>query len=247
LAKGADPYKLFAEILGRIDGYCKGKGGPMHVAVKELGILGANGIVAAGIPIAVGAAFTAKTRGQGQVAVTFFGDGATNQGAFHEAMNLAAVFKLPVIFVCENNLYSEMTPIQDSLLNEHIAERGAAYRIPSVVVDGNDVRAVHEVGQEAVSRARAGDGPTLIEAKTYRLVGHMFGDPETYRERSEVEEWRKKEPLTRFKQVCLEHKVISEDRLTSISAEIRQQINEACEMAGQSSEPGMEEIFTDVY
>ncbi|MBP1993852.1 thiamine pyrophosphate-dependent dehydrogenase E1 component subunit alpha [Paenibacillus eucommiae] len=247
LAKGADPFRLFAEMMGRVDGYCKGKGGPMHIASAEIGILGANGIVGAGIPIAVGAALTSKLKRQQRVAVTFFGDGATNQGAFHEGLNLAAVFKLPVVFVCENNLYAEMTPIKDSILNEHLAERGAAYRIPSIIVDGNDVRAVYEAGKEAVARAKAGEGPTFIEAKTYRLVGHMFGDSETYRERSEVEEWRTRDPLLRFKQICKEHKLLSEERLTAIAAEVREQIAEACEQAKRSAEPEMEEIFTDVY
>ncbi|MCD9023840.1 thiamine pyrophosphate-dependent dehydrogenase E1 component subunit alpha [Cohnella silvisoli] len=247
LAKGADPYRLFAEMMGRADGYCQGKGGPMHIASSELGILGANGIVGAGIPIAVGAAFTSKLKKQQRVSVTFFGDGATNQGAFHEGLNLAAVFKLPVVFVCENNLYSEMTPIKDSLLNEHIAERGAAYRIPSVIVDGNDIRAVHEVGQEAMARARAGGGPTFIEAKTYRLVGHMFGDSESYRERAEVERWRQKEPLIQFKELCLNLNLLPEETLSAVTEEIRNQIGDAYELARKASEPELEEIFTHVY
>ncbi|BBH24240.1 acetoin:2,6-dichlorophenolindophenol oxidoreductase subunit alpha [Paenibacillus baekrokdamisoli] len=247
LAKGADPFRLFAEMMGRIDGYCKGKGGPMHIASPELGILGANGIVGAGIPIAVGAAFTSKLKKLERVSVTFFGDGATNQGAFHEGLNLAAVFKLPVVFVCENNLYSEMTPIKESLLNEHIAERGAAYRIPSVIVDGNDIRAVYEVGQEAMARARAGGGPTFIEAKTYRLVGHMFGDSESYRERAEVESWRKKEPLTQFRELCRNRNLLSEESLSAVTEEIRTQIGDAYERARKASEPELEEIFTHVY
>lgn len=247
LAKGASPFKLFAEMLGRIDGYCKGKGGPMHIASKEDGILGANGIVAGGIPIAVGAALTARNRKQGQVAVTFFGDGATNQGAFHEALNLAAIYSLPILFVCENNLYSEMTPIKDSLLNEHIAERGSAYRMRSVVVDGNDVRAVSEAAKQAIERARNGEGPTLLEAKTYRLMGHMFGDAETYRTKEEVESWRKRDPLTLFRQVCLEQNLLDEAALEEVKATVYSQIDAACEEAKESAQPGMEEIFTDVY
>ncbi|SFJ29986.1 thiamine pyrophosphate-dependent dehydrogenase E1 component subunit alpha [Thermoflavimicrobium dichotomicum] len=247
IAKGADPYKLFAEMLGRKDGYCKGKGGPMHIACRELGILGANGIVGAGIPIAVGAALTAKNKKTGQIALTFFGDGATNQGAFHEALNLAAVLKLPVVFVCENNLYAEMTPIKHSTLNEDLAERGAAYRIPSIVVDGNDVRAVHEATKTAVDRARSGEGPTLIEAKTYRLVGHMFGDPETYRTKEEVAEWRQKEPIKRFRQVCLDEKLLDEDRLDEIQNQIYKEIDTVAKRAMEADQPGMEEIFTDVY
>ncbi|WP_400164537.1 thiamine pyrophosphate-dependent dehydrogenase E1 component subunit alpha [Brevibacillus sp. TJ4] len=247
LAKGADPYKLFAEMMGREDGYCKGKGGPMHIASKEDGILGANGIVGAGIPIAVGGALTAKRRKNGQVAVTFFGDGATNQGAFHEALNLAAILALPVLFVCENNLYSEMTPIKDSVLNEHLAERGVAYRIPSIVVDGNDVRAVSEAAKWAVDRGRAGQGPTLMEAKTYRQLGHMFGDAETYRTKEEVEAWKQKDPLLLFRKTCIERGLLDEAALDELKQGVYSQIEEAYERAKQSAEPRMEEIFTDVY
>lgn len=247
LAKGADPYKLFAEMFGRIDGYCKGKGGPMHIASKELGILGANGIVGAGIPIAVGAALSAKKKKTKQVTVTFFGDGATNQGSFHEALNLAAVLQLPIIFICENNLYAEMTPIKDSVRIEHLAERGAAYGIPSVVVDGNDVRAVEAVAKKAIERARNGEGPTLIEAKTYRLHGHMYGDAETYRTKEEVAEWWEKEPLKRFKEVVLENNILSEERLEVIANQAKEDIENAAKRAIESEEPAMEEVFTDVY
>jgi acetoin:2,6-dichlorophenolindophenol oxidoreductase subunit alpha len=247
LAKGADPFQLFAEILGKKTGYCKGKGGPMHVASQELGILVANGIVGAGIPIAVGAGLSIKTLKKNQVSVAFFGDGATNQGAFHEALNLAAVLKLPVIFICENNLYSEMTPIKNAVLNEHLAERGLAYRIPSVVVDGNDVRAVYEVTREAVNRARTGEGPTFIEAKTYRLLGHMIGDAETYRTKEEVEEWRKREPITYFRDVCLKQNILNEKELDEIQQQVMEEIEVAYERAMQSEEPEMEEIFHDVY
>lgn len=247
LAKGADPYKLFAEMFGRVDGYCKGKGGPMHIASNELGILGANGIVGAGIPIAVGAALTAKTKKTKQIAVTFFGDGATNQGAFHEALNLAAVLKLPIIFVCENNLYAEMTPIEDSVQIEHLAERGGSYGIPSVVVDGNDVRAVIEVAKKAIERARNGEGPTLIEAKTYRLHGHMYGDAETYRTKEEVAEWWEKEPLKRFKEILLEKNILSKDGLEEIANQAKEDIEHAAKRAIESEEPSFEEVFTDVY
>lgn len=247
LAKGADPYRLFAEMLGRIDGYCKGKGGPMHIASKEVGILGANGIVAGGMPIAVGAALTSKYKKRDTVSVTYFGDGATNQGAFHESLNLAAVFKLPVVFICENNLYSEMTPIGDSVLNEHLAERGAAYRIPSLVVNGNDVRAVYEAGKLAIERARSGGGPTLIEAKTYRLLGHMYGDAEPYRSKDEVLEWWDREPLVFFQNLCLQKKLLSEARLKEIADGTQVRIDDAYSAALNSPEPGNEEIFTDVY
>ncbi|MFS0575606.1 thiamine pyrophosphate-dependent dehydrogenase E1 component subunit alpha [Sporosarcina sp. 179-K 3D1 HS] len=247
LAKGADPFKLFAEMFGRKSGYCKGKGGPMHIASKKLGMLGANGIVAGGIPIAVGGALTAKRKGEGQVAVTFFGDGATNQGVFHEALNLAAVLQLPVIFVCENNLYSEMTPISDSLLNKDLAERGIAYHIHSVVVDGNDPLAVDAVAKEAIERARSGNGPTFIEAKTYRLLGHMFGDSETYRTKEEVQEWWAKEPLKIFKEQCLQYEWLSERELEEVAEQAKEEINASYEQAVLDEEPSLEEVYTDVY
>lgn len=247
LAKGADPYKLYAEMFGRVDGYCKGKGGPMHIASNELGILGANGIVAGGIPIAVGGAITAKKRKKGQVAITFFGDGATNQGVFHEAVNLAAIMHLPMIFVCENNLYSEMTPIEDSVLIEHLADRGMAYGIPSVIVDGNDVRAVSEVAKIAVERARNGEGPTFIEAKTYRQQGHMYGDAETYRTKEEVEKWKAKDPLDTFRNICLQNSILTEQKLDDIQAEVKVLIEESAKKATEADEPSLEEVFTDVY
>ncbi|WP_211254636.1 thiamine pyrophosphate-dependent dehydrogenase E1 component subunit alpha [Ureibacillus massiliensis] len=247
LAKGADPFKLFAEMFGRVDGYCKGKGGPMHIANSDLGMLGANGIVAGGIPIAVGAAITAKSMNKGQVAITYFGDGATNQGVFHEAMNLAAIMKLPVIFICENNLYSEMTPIKDSVLNEHLAERGLAYRIPSYVVDGNDVFAVRKVAKLAIEFARNGDGPVFIEAKTYRLLGHMFGDTEIYRTKEEVNSWIDKEPLKQFKRRMLESNILSEEKLDEIEESVKILIDDAFERAKKSEQPGFEEVYTDVY
>src|SRR5690625_5200907 len=191
----------------------------MHIASKELGILGANGIVGAGIPIAVGGALTAKTKGTDQVAVTFFGDGATNQGVFHESLNLAAVLTLPVIFVIENNMYSEMTRIEDSVMIEHLAERGASYGMPAIVVDGNDVRAVSEVAKEAIERARNSEGPTLIEAKTYRLHGHMFGDEQSYRSKEEIEAKWEEEPIKRFKENCLDKGIVTEERLKEIKEE----------------------------
>lgn len=247
LAKGADPFRLFAEMFGRVDGYCKGKGGPMHIANGELGMLGANGIVAGGIPIAVGAGLTAKANGQGQVSITYFGDGATNQGVFHESMNLAAILKLPIIFICENNLYSEMTPIKDSVLNEHLAERGLAYRIPSYVVDGNDVFAVRKVAKLAIEFAREGNGPVFIEAKTYRLLGHMFGDTEIYRTKEEVNSWREKEPLKEFKKQMAKSNILSEDSLNAIEQRVKAIIDDAYDRAKQSEQPSFEEVYTDVY
>ena len=247
IAKGASIEKLFAEMMGKVDGYCKGKGGPMHITDLEIGFLGANGIVGAGIPIATGAAFSAKKKGTSQVSVTFFGDGATNQGVFHEALNLASIWKLPVIFVCENNLYSEMSAIADMAPNEHLAERALAYHIPAVIVDGNDVEAVSKVTREAVERARNNGGPTFIEAKTYRQQGHMFGDAETYRTKEEVNEWKKKDPILLFTNKQIELGFITDEFVEQLSHEIELKVEKAYQFALNSEQPNDDEIFTDVF
>lgn len=246
LAKGADPKLLFAEIMGRADGYCKGKGGPMHITDLEHGIIGTNGIVAAGIPIAVGAALKAKMTESDQVSVTFFGDGATNQGAFFEALNLAALWELPVLFICENNGYAEMTPISGSMRQPTIVDRGKSFGIPSVTVDGNDVEAVYQVATDAVQRAREGRGPTLIEAITYRLQGHMFGDAETYRSKQEVKEAWDKEPIRRLREKIFELGISQTDAISKIEADVNSDLKEALDFALSSPEPAVEEIFTDV-
>ena len=247
LAKGADPSRTMAEILGRTDGYCKGKGGPMHLTDVEHGILGANGIVAAGIPIAVGAALSAKMRETDQVGVAFFGDGATNQGAFHEALNLAAVWDLPAIFICENNLYAEMTPQHDSARVERLSDRAAAYGFPGVTVDGMDVAAVHEAMEEAVSRCRAGGGPVLIECLTYRFTGHMLGDPEVYRGRDEVETWRQRDPIVTLREQIAQESPDSESELDGLEAEAIRVVEEAEAFALASPEPGPEELTSDIW
>ena len=199
IAKGGQLHKMMAEIFGRVNGYCKGKGGSMHIADMEAGILGANGIVGAGIPIAVGAALAAKYRATGQVSLAFFSDGASNTGSFHEAVNLSAVLKLPAIFVCENNQWAVSTSARYSVPIQNIADRAAAYNMPGKTVDGNDVLAVYTAVKEAVDRARNSGGPSLVEAKTYRWEGHYRGDPEVYRSRDEVAEWRKqRDPITRL-------------------------------------------------
>lgn len=247
IAKGAKIEKLFAEMMGKVDGYCKGKGGPMHISDLNIGLLGANGIVAAGIPIATGAAFTAKKKKTGQVAVTFFGDGATNQGVFHETLNMASIWDLPIIFVCENNLYSEMSPIEDMVKNKDLAERAQAYHIRSVVVDGNDVEAVSEVTKQAIEYARNGHGPTFIEAKTYRQQGHMFGDAETYRSKEEVKEWKKRDPILLFTKKLIDLNVVSQKQIDSLASEIDQSIEEAYQFGLNSPVASLDEIFTDVY
>ena len=195
LAKGADPAGALAEIMGRGNGLCRGLGGSMHLADAGCGALGSFAIVGAGLPVATGAAWSIRLRGTDQVAVAFFGDGSVNIGAFHESLNLAAVWRLPAIFVCENNLYGEYTPFARTSPVAHVADRAAAYAMPAERVDGNDVEAVFDVARRAVERARAGGGPTLIECETYRQRGHSRSDPGTYRPREEVEHWLDRDPL----------------------------------------------------
>jgi pyruvate dehydrogenase E1 component alpha subunit len=195
LARGADPALMFAELFGRRDGYCGGRGGSMHIADPALGILGANGIVGAGIPIATGAGLACQLRKEGNVAVAFFGEGATGEGAFHEGLNLARVWQLPVVFVCENNGFAEMMPAERHMPSPDVATRGAAYDMNTVVVDGNDVEAVRAAAGKAVDRARNGAGPTLLEAKTHRWRGHYEGDPQKYRTAGVLDEWRERDPV----------------------------------------------------
>jgi TPP-dependent pyruvate/acetoin dehydrogenase alpha subunit len=245
LAKGADPVRLFAELLGRTGGYCRGKGGPMHIADLETGILGANGIVGAGVPITAGAALSAQMSGDGRVAVTFFGDGAMNQGVVSETFNLAALWNLPAVFICENNLYAEMTPLRDSVKNQNLAERAAAFGLKVESVDGNDVEAVFQTTQSLVNHSRQGGGPVFLEAKTYRLHGHMFGDSESYRTKEEVAEWRTRDPIQRCEQKLL--KEFSADELQSMNTGILHQLEQAAAKAREFPEPSAAEIETDVF
>jgi pyruvate dehydrogenase E1 component alpha subunit len=247
IAKGADLNRTMAEILGKKTGYCKGKGGSMHIADFNIGMLGATAVVGAGLPIAAGAALSAKLRKTNQVTACFFGDGASNQGTFHEAINMAATWHLPVIFVCENNLYAMGTRQSIVMAIENIADRAAAYGIPGVVVDGNDVLAVYEATRKAVERARKGEGPTLIECKTYRLKGHSRVDPAKYRPKQEVEEWLTKDPIKRLKQRLLETKTLTETEISQIEKEAQTKIEEAVKFAMESPFPTPEEALEDVY
>jgi pyruvate dehydrogenase E1 component alpha subunit len=236
-----------AEILGKKTGYCKGKGGSMHIADFNIGMLGATAVVGAGLPIAVGAGLSIKLRGTDQIVACFFGEGASNQGTFHESMNMASTWKLPVIFVCENNLYA-MGTRQSRVMNiENIADRAGAYGIPGVVVDGNDVLAVYEAAQKAVERARNGEGPTLIECKTYRLRGHSRVDPAKYRPKEEVQEWLTKDPIKRLKEKLLKTNTLQEPETQQIENEVSTEINEAAKFAMQSPYPEPEEALDDVY
>jgi pyruvate dehydrogenase E1 component alpha subunit len=248
IAKGGTLKEMMAELMGKTTGYCKGKGGSMHIADLHLGILGANGIVGAGIPIATGAALSARNRGTDQVAVSFFGDGASNQGSFHEGINLASIFKLPAIYVCENNQYAQTTAATHDLNINDVADRAKAYGIPGVVVDGQDVLKVYDVARAAVARARAGEGPTLIEAKTYRFEGHFLGDPQTYRSRDEVAQWREtRDPIPPFRQYIVEHQVISDAEAQRIDDDVEAEVEEAVRFGESSPEPAPELLFADVY
>jgi pyruvate dehydrogenase E1 component alpha subunit len=247
IAKGARLDKTMAEILGRKTGYCKGKGGSMHIADFSVGMLGATAVVGAGIPIATGAGLSIKLRGTDQVAACFFGDGASNQGTFHEGINLAAVWHLPVVFVCENNLYAMGTRQTRVMLIDNIADRAAGYGIPGVVVDGNDVLAVFEAARVAAKRARRGEGPTLLECKTYRLKGHSRFDPAAYRSKDEVDEWLKKDAITRFQAKLLEMRIITESEIQRTLEKARNEVEEATKFALESPFPEPVEALDDVY
>jgi pyruvate dehydrogenase E1 component alpha subunit len=247
IAKGGDLKLMMAELYGKATGYNKGKGGSMHIADPRLGILGANGIVGAGLPIATGAGLSAKLRKSDQVAVCFFGDGASNQGTFHEAINIAAAFDLPVVYVCENNLYAVGTRQSNVRKVEDIADRGVGYAIPGLAVDGNDVVAVYEACKEAVDRARAGMGPTLVECKTYRWRTHFEGEPDTYRPPEEVEAWIRREPIAPYRKLLVEQGILSEEEADRIEADVLAELEEAVEFARQSPLPEPESALEDLW
>lgn len=247
IAKGADINRMMAELYGRKTGYCKGKGGSMHIADISKGIIGANGIVGAGIPIAVGVAFAQKYRGEQNVTVTFFGDGASNRGTFHEGLNMAAAQNLPVIFVCENNHFGMSTPFAVHSKNKTIAQRAAAYDIPGVRVDGNDPVAVMEAAEEAVKRARAGEGPSLIECVTWRHYGHFIGDPAPYKKPEDEKKWRENDPIPRFEKKLTAEGIASADELYAIKAEAENEIQAAVRFAEDSPFPEVDVMFEDLY
>ena len=248
LAKGADLNRMMAELYGRQTGYCKGKGGSMHIADFSIGMLGANGIVAGGIPIVTGAGLAAQLEGKGRVAVSFFGDGASNAGPFHESINIAATWKLPMLYVCENNLYSAGTIAADTLALSDVAARAAGYGIPGVVVDGNDVMAVYEAAEAAVNRARTGQGPTLIECKTYRWRGHTERPgQEDPRPKEEIEEWRQRDPINRFATSLMEHGLLTEEAWQKMDAEILDAIQDAVKFSEESPFPEPEAAVEDIF
>ncbi|MBZ4654324.1 MAG: acoA [Peptococcaceae bacterium] len=247
IAKGGRIDLMMAELFGKATGYCKGKGGSMHIADVNLGILGANGIVGAGQPIAAGAAFACKYKKTDAVAVCFFGDGASNRGTFHESLNMASIFKLPVIFVCENNMYGISNYQKNHMNVSDISDRAAAYGIPGVTVDGNDVVAVYEAAAEAVDRARKGDGPSLIECKTWRHRGHFEGDPCIYKDPKEQEAWLKKDPVLSLEKKLTELKFATVVELEEIKAAVKEKIDSAVLFAQNSPDPDPDDVLTDVY
>jgi len=248
IAKGADLNRMMAELYGKRTGYCNGKGGSMHIADFGIGMLGANGIVAGGIPIVTGAGLAAQLEGKGRVAVSFFGDGAASAGPFHESINIAALWKLPMLYVCENNSYGVNTSVAEAVSVKDVADRAAAYGIPGVVVDGNDVLAVYEVAEAAVNRARAGHGPTLIECKTYRWRAHteIKGTPDR-RPPEEVEEWKQKDPIARLVRRLTEQGLLTEDGWKRIDEEILQAIDAAVAFATESPFPELDTAVEDVF
>ncbi len=247
LAKGGQPKPMMAELLGRYKGYCKGKGGSMHIADLDLGILGANGIVGGGLCLAAGAALSCQYRETDQAVVCFFGDGAFNQGPFHESANLAAVWKLPIIYVCENNQFALSTRVSSTLGISDLAARAESYGFPGVTVDGKDIMAVYEVAEAAVARARAGDGPSLIVAECYRWEGHMVGDPQEYRTRHEVEERMLECPISSFRDKIHEQGLLTTEEADQIEAEMMSIAQAAAEYAQSCAEPPLSSLFEDVY
>lgn len=248
IAKGVDMRGMMAELFGRSTGICKGRGGSMHIADLDRGMLGANGIVGAGIPLATGAALTASVKKTGGVAVAFFGDGATNQGQFHEALNIASVWKLPAVYVVENNGYGEATPMEFVTPMRDLAERAASYGMPGVIANGMDFFDVYEKAGEAIRRARAGEGPTLLECKTYRYFGHYVGDPLTYRTKEEADEVRReRDPFVVFEQNVVDKSAIEAEELRRIDTEVAAEVETAVAEAEKAPFPEAADVLSDVY
>ncbi|SCI99515.1 Acetoin:2%2C6-dichlorophenolindophenol oxidoreductase subunit alpha [uncultured Roseburia sp.] len=243
VARGADLNRMMAEILGKEAGYSKGKGGSMHIMAMDKGILGANGIVGGEIPIATGSAYASLYKGTDEVTVCFFGDSAANEGTFHESINMAAAWNLPIVYIVENNLYGISVDIRRVTKEHHIAKRAAGYGIEGITIDGNDVFQVYEEAVKAVEKARRGEGPTIIECMTYRWQGHHVGDPGVYRPDEEVAEWKEKEPLGRLKELG----ILTQQEMDEIAEEVEKEIQEACRFAEESPYPDMAEAYTDVF
>ena len=238
---------MMAELFAKKTGYCKGKGGSMHICDLSLGIIGSNGIVGAGLPIAVGAGFAAQKKAKKGVCVCFFGDGAANRGTFNESINLASAWKLPVVYVCENNLYGISGCVRDTMNISNISDRSKSYGIPGVTVDGNDILAVYDSSKKAIDYARKGNGPYLLEYKTWRHRGHWEGDLDLYRDKEEKKEWLSKDPIERFKDLIIKDGYATKDKLDNINKEIISELENAVEFAKESPVPDPKDLYTDVY
>ncbi len=247
IAKGGDLNKMMAELLGKSTGYCKGRGGSMHIADTELGILGANGIVGGGIPISVGAGFSCKFDKKGRVTICYFGDGASNNGVFHESLNMASIFKLPIIYICENNLYGISMCSKDSVACKNIGDRASAYAMPGHVIDGSDPEEVYKTVSGAVEHARKGNGPSLIEAQAYRFTGHHPNDPAEYREKQEVEYHKtEKDPVHNYSKKLADEKIIGSEELEAMEKEIQKMVDSSVEFAEKSPEPELDKFLEEV-
>ncbi|MBF7095553.1 thiamine pyrophosphate-dependent dehydrogenase E1 component subunit alpha [Alkalibacter mobilis] len=244
---GLDINRMMAELLGKIDGYCKGKGGSMHIADIENGNLGANGIVGGGYCVSVGAALTQQYNKTGKLVLCYAGDGSTNEGSFHEALNLASIWKLPVIFFIENNLYGMSTHISNHMNIKDIADRAKSYGIPGIIVDGNDPIEVYETVQKAAEGVRSGKGPVLIESKTYRWLGHSKSDAQAYRTKEEVNEWKEKDPIARLRKFMIDNKMATEEEMDQVEKQAKENMEKAVEFAKESPEPPVESVTEDVY
>jgi len=247
IARGADLGRMMAELAGRETGYCHGKGGHMHLVAAERGLLSATGIVGGNLPLGLGSALVCQERGAGQVVVVFFGDGASNAGHFHESLNIAALWRLPIVFVCENNGYAEFTPLSAHTVVERLTVHADRYGIPSATLDGNDVLAVRAAATEAVARARVGEGPTFLECLTYRLSGHYVGDPQRYREAAELEEWRERDPIARFQRVLADAGLTTAVDAAALERAARERVEAAVRFGLESPWPAPEEVRTEVF
>lgn len=243
----ADINRVFAEYMGRVTGYSGGRGGPMHISVPEIGFLCTNGIVGSGIPVAVGAAMACVRTSPEKVVVCFFGDGAANTGSFHEGLNMAGIWKLPVVFVCENNGYAETLPVAKGIAVEDISSRAAGYGMPGITIDGNDVEAVHAAVSETIIRARTGEGPTLVEAKTYRIEQHFSGESNHYRTEDEVREWKERDPVRAFREKILERGSATPDELVKLEMDVHGEVEEAARRAMEAPFPDPETVQQGVY
>jgi acetoin:2,6-dichlorophenolindophenol oxidoreductase subunit alpha len=247
IAKGADLFLMMAEFFGKESGYCRGRGGSMHIADVEGGNLGANGVVGGGLPVSIGVGLSIKMQRNERVCLTFFGDGAANEGAFHEAINMSSIYQLPVVYVCENNQYAMSMPAKKAFAIEKISQRAAGYGVPGVTVDGNDLFAVYEAVREAVDRARAGSGPSLVENFTYRWRGHSKSDRQLYRTREEVKEWQARDPIPRVRERLMAAGLFSQEDLDQVEQEAHQKIEDSVAFAEAAPDPNPDQLLDGVY